>query len=67
MFTLDLAGTRRRRRRGNLMTRLFARMAERARTRRDIAYLSAQPDRLLRDIGLTRDQIRQAVRDGQLR
>ncbi len=67
MFTLDLAGTGRRRRRGNPLTRLFARMAERARTRRDIAYLNDQPDRMLRDIGLTRDQIRHAVRDGRLR
>ncbi|MGR3321002.1 MAG: DUF1127 domain-containing protein [Pseudooceanicola sp.] len=64
MNTLELRKIRVRWPGGNPVARLFERWSRTARIRRDIAHLSGQSDRMLRDIGLTRDQIRRVVRDG---
>lgn len=40
----------------------FAGLARELRIRRDVAFLMQQDDRLLRDIGLSRDNVAQALR-----
>jgi uncharacterized protein YjiS (DUF1127 family) len=46
------------------MTRFAAAVADEFRFRRQIAFLMQQDERMLRDIGLSRGDVRRAVRGG---
>jgi uncharacterized protein YjiS (DUF1127 family) len=45
---------------------VIAAAARRRRAARDLAILSRESDRILRDIGLTRDNLRSAVMHGRI-
>ena len=42
----------------NFGTKLFQRLAQRAQNQRELAILAQLDDHLLRDIGITRDEVR---------
>lgn len=49
----------------NFGSKLYQRLAERAQYQRDMTTLSRMNDHLLRDIGITRDEVRaQQIRSG---
>ncbi len=49
----------------NFGTKLYQRLAQRAQTQRELVALAHMNDRLLRDIGITRDEVRaQQMRGG---